>query len=143
MILVSENAVQALVEALSPTGAVVVRDQTAPIDTGPEGLLIVHTGIPGDPIDTVLSPLRRVYDHAALIEVRTLDDRARRGSGVGLTELLSRVSAAIESDPTLNGRADSVRLRPPTALLPNMPLPSDCDCRLIQVFVRYTIEGRA
>lgn len=139
--IVSEAAVAALVAALAPTGAVVKRDATAPDEVGPAGLLIVHTGIPGDPIDTTLSPVRRTYDHAALIEVRAQDAGSRAPARVDLRSLLVAVESAVKADPTLGGTIESVRLRPPTALLPNMPLPTASECRLVQVFLRYTVEG--
>lgn len=107
---IRERALQALLQALVthdwPAPAPrVARDQPLPERIPPGGLITLYDGEQGEPVELLLSPLTRSYEHVAELQlaVQSPEEDARAEA---LDRLVQGVTAAIAADETLGGTLD-------------------------------------
>jgi hypothetical protein len=108
------EAIEALLETVS--GAVVERNSVLPEKIPGGGLIILRDGDPGEPEQALGGFGNVYYQHAVEIEVYVEegDDAARDAE---FDALLQPIGAALDADPTLNGRAFGLTYgRPETSI---------------------------
>src|SRR5688572_20032972 len=96
------KAMKTLLEAVP--GAVVERNSVLPEKIPAGGLIILRDGDPGEPEQAIGGFANTYYQHAVEIELYVEEgDAAARDAA--FDNLLQRIGAALESDPTLVGLA--------------------------------------
>ena len=93
-------------------GPAVLRQTDKPENIPPGGLIILRDGVPGEPVETYVSPLTYIYDHLVTVELfargATREERA-----AALDALLVALGVVLDADRTLGGLCDDVREQAP------------------------------
>ena len=97
------EAIKRLIQAALPEVPVIGLDdeEAKPEVVGPDGLVIVRSGMPGDP-EIDLSPRTYWWEHVVPIEVATYGRPDRRAQLV-LDDMIRRIDLARQADPYLGG----------------------------------------
>jgi len=107
---VRERALQALLQALAAYAwpepkPRIGRDQALPERVPPGGLITLYDGDQGEPVEVLLSPRRRVYEHVAELQL-VVQSPAASDRAAALDKLVRGVTAALAGDSTLGGTVD-------------------------------------
>lgn len=97
------EAIKRLIQTALPDAQVIGLDdeEAKPEAVGPGGLVIVRSGMPGDP-DIDLSPPTWWWEHVVPIEIAAYGEPGRRAQIV-LAEMIGRIDVARQADPYLGG----------------------------------------
>jgi len=94
-----------LTSTLTPLGITVLRDAYLPQAIPPAGLVILHSGEPGDP-DITLNPRTEYYQHRAEVEIFVMQPLPPAPTKEdSIYDIFSRVERAVGQDPGLGGNA--------------------------------------
>lgn len=105
-----ERALQALLQALeahawpSPSPRI-ARDQALPERVPPGGLVTLYDGEQGEPVEELLSPGRRSYEHAAELQL-VVQSPVAAERAEAFDRLVREIAAALAADETLGGAVD-------------------------------------
>ena len=96
-------AIKRLIQTALPDAQVIGLDdeEAKPEAVGPGGLVIVRSGMPGDP-EVDLSPPTWWWEHVVPIEVAAYGEPGRRAQLV-LDDMIGRIDVARHADPYLGG----------------------------------------
>lgn len=104
---VRETVLQALASKLRTLPDIeILRNEPFPVEIPEKGIIVLLDGDPGEP-EVILSPLRYLFTHRAVLEVgvRVGDGDAR---DVALDTLLQNIASLLSADTTLGGLCDHV-----------------------------------
>lgn len=114
-------AIKRLIQTALPDAQVIGLDdeEAKPEAVGPGGQVIVRSGVPGDP-DIDLSPPTWWWEHVVPIEISTYRQPGVRTQLV-LDQMIARIDAARQADPTLGGLCISLDATMPVDGEQNIP----------------------
>lgn len=109
----SQQVVAKLAEVLADVGgAKVERNAPLPATAPSNGLVIIHDGDPGDPVDVLLGSVEYSWEHEVPIEV--VVQKATTAARIDqLSTLLAAVGERLRADRTLGGLVDYIEFGPP------------------------------